>query len=358
MTTPRPEVGRDASEVGVVLQGLAEAACPAHALPLRTRLLALRTWLSADLEELERDLATVLPREDRADPAVRAAHHLLARPGKRLRPLCVVLAARLGGRPLDGDVHGLAVAAELVHMATLLHDDVIDVGPERRGAPAAWTVTSNAASILGGDYLLLEALRRVHAVGRPELMGPLLEAIEAMVAAEALQVARRGRFEPDRAVYFEIVRGKTAALFRWCLEAGGAAGHLTPSSRRALGEAGLDLGIAFQLVDDVLDLSGDAATLGKQPLADLREGKLTWPILLACERDPELLGGLRRFAAGRGPDPEDLLGRVQRTGALEATRHLARAHAGDARTRLQALPPGPARRALETVVEAATARVA
>lgn len=331
--------------------------------PLATRLLELRSWLGDDLRELEAGIVAV---ESAGAPHVagRAAQHLLERPGKRIRPLCVMLAARLGGVPLTPVVRDLAIACELVHAATLLHDDVIDEGTERRGAAAARMLYGNSASILAGDHLLIEALRRVEAAQRQlpsaSVLVPLFDVISEMVAAEALQLERRGRFEPCRDSYLRIIKGKTAVLFRWGLEAGGQVAGLDAEQVTALGRAGVALGMAFQLVDDVLDLEGNPEVTGKDALTDLREGKLTWPFILAAERDPRLAAAVREaVSAEGGPTPVEaawVVARVRDCAALTDTRSFA-VHRGEtARAELRTLPGGRPRDALEMVVDAAIMR--
>jgi len=318
----------------------------------------IQAWLKDELADLEGEMS---PGPGGHDLAERAANWILARPGKRIRPLCVLLSARLGGRHMDDTVRDLAVACELVHAATLLHDDVIDMGTERRCAPTARLVYGNSASVLGGDHLLVTALSRVRRTGFPTLLGSLLDVIAQMIAAEAVQLERRGRFEPDRDIYMKIVKGKTAALFRWGLEAGGTAGGLHADEVIALGQVGVALGIAFQLVDDILDLHGDPSVTGKDSLVDLAEGKLTWPLILASERDP----GLGRTLAAVASDPRamsdvafcvELQTRVLQTGAIDDTREEARRHARKARALLEMLPHGSPRTALEAVVQASIAR--
>ncbi len=332
--------------------------------PLADRLNEIRGFLADDLGELELAIRAGAETGDTdgwADLATQASTYLLARPGKRIRPVCVLLAARLGGRPLDRQVKDLAVACEMVHAATLLHDDVIDEGTERRGAPAARMVFGNAASVLAGDHLLLHALTLVERVGYRRLLSDLLQTITAMVTAEALQLEQRGRFNPDRDTYLDIIQGKTAALFRWALIAGGTVGGLPADTLATLGQVGNALGLAFQLTDDVLDLEGDPALTGKDLLADLREGKLTWPFIIASERDPRVLDAVREFVAeGNGA----LLGRrathvrelLIGADALEATRQFAREQGESARASLMMLPDGQARRAIEAVVDAAINR--
>ena len=285
--------------VNDVLTPLEQATAREGLAVLAQRLAELRTFLADDLGALESTLSTLIPEKENL--AHHAAAHLLEQPGKRVRPICVFLAAQCGTFTSESveKLRMLAVAAELVHAATLLHDDVIDQGMDRRGAPTARVVYGNAASVLGGDHLLLEALDRVRQVGEPTLLASLLQVISQMVAGEALQLERRGRFEPDPDTYNRVVNAKTAALFRWAMSAGATVGGLPAATVEALGGAGAALGIAFQLVDDALDLAGDPKVLGKDGLLDLREGKLTWPLIIACERDP----GLQTLLATVANDP-------------------------------------------------------
>src|SRR5262249_20100903 len=150
-----------------------------------------------------------------------------------------------------------AVAVELVHNATLLHDDVVDLGDKRRGADTARVVYGNAASIFAGDFLLIEALRRIQAAGLPAVLDKGLDVIRQMVIAETLQLESRGRVRSSIDDYFRIVEGKTASLFQWAMFAGARAGGVSPEIEGALETYGLKLGVAFQLVDDVLDVAGD-----------------------------------------------------------------------------------------------------
>ena len=322
---------------------------------LAQSLAEMRTWLASDLSALEAALGTSTP--EKGHLGHQAASHLLERPGKRVRPICVYLAARCGKETAPTHlVRPLAVAAELVHAATLLHDDVIDQGAERRGASAARVVYGNAASVLGGDHLLLEALDRVRKVDAyPSLMADLLQVISAMVAGEALQLERRGTFDPDPELYNRVLAGKTAALFRWAMTAGATVAKLPTEQIEALALAGESLGMAFQLIDDALDLAGDSATIGKDGLLDLREGKLTWPLIVACERDPSLQTLLATIASDPSllDDPtrrKRLQKRLLATGCIQATQARAKASADTARKALNSLPQSAARDALITVV--------
>ena len=141
----------------------------------------------------------------------------------------------------------------------------------------------NSASVLAGDHLLLYALKLVEGVGYRRLL-TVMDTIADMVTAEAIQLEQRGRFESNRGTYLQVIQGKTAGLFRFALAAGATLGGLPPEQVAALGQVGNALGLAFQLMDDVLDVEGSHDELGKDLLVDLREGKLTWPFILAAER--------------------------------------------------------------------------
>ena len=262
---------------------------------LAQRLVELDRWIGAELRDFDRALDTV-PRGVRAVQA--AAHHLLDLGGKHLRPMCVALAAKCGGG-FDDRARQLAIAVELVHTATLLHDDVVDVADARRGHPSARMIYGNAASIFAGDWLLVEALRRIRTTGELALLDSMLGIIEEMILAESLQLERRGHIDGDVADYVRVAEGKTAALFRWAMSAGARAGGCAPTEIAALESFGADLGVAFQIVDDCLDFAGDVAVTGKALYADLREGKLTLPLLIALPRDRELVRSASREAGSR-----------------------------------------------------------
>jgi octaprenyl-diphosphate synthase len=344
-----------------VIDRLATVSDARGARDLGERLASLGRWVRGDLAGFEAELQT-LPRGARVVQA--AAHHLLDLRGKHLRPLCVALASRLG----DGftpRARGLAVAVELVHTATLLHDDVVDLAEHRRGEAAACVVYGNAASIFAGDWLLVAALRRIAATGVSGLLDRMLEVIDEMILAESLQLERRGRIGPagraepgplhlgaEREQYFRIVEGKTAALFRWAMVAGARAGGLDGDGEAALERYGLHLGVAFQAVDDELDF---ADSTGKDPLADLREGKMTFPLVVALERDVTLRERIEAALAGE-LELGAIAAAVRATGALAATRALAEDHAHRALVALAPLPAGPARDALETVALASLER--
>lgn len=347
---------------GDVLESLG-GVCVASGLDaLARRLGDLRPRLDDDLAEVERALSGACDGETLAE---RSARHLLACPGKRLRPLCVALAAHAGAG-FGPAARELAIAVELVHNATLLHDDVVDLGDLRRGSPAARTVYGNAASIFGGDWLLVDALTRIQRAAVPGVLERMLEVIKAMVIAESWQLAARGSIEPDRARYFAILDGKTASLFRWAMFAGARAGAVGEAGCAALEEYGAKLGMAFQIVDDLLDVVGDPAETGKETLADLREGKMTYPLIVAAERDASftrLLGELgAELRAGNDGSPEVVRLEARIAAALaapeiaRACQDIARSLAAEAVASLSRAPAGPARSALEAVATATLER--
>ncbi|MEM1247142.1 MAG: polyprenyl synthetase family protein [Acidobacteriota bacterium] len=302
----------------------------------------LGRWIADDLVNVERELQEIEPHP--TSLVEKAGTHLLGVGGKRLRPLCVVLASRVGSGA-SRSVLDLAIAVELVHNATLLHDDVIDVADQRRGRSAARVEFGNAASIYAGDWLLVEALRRVDAAGVPGAMSSLLETIAQMIDAESLQLENRGRIHTNRDLYFEIAEGKSATLFQWAMLAGALAGGLGVAEAAALQEYGRKLGIAFQVIDDLIDVAGDPAETGKALFTDLGEGKMTFPLIVALEREPSLGAALEAAAQGHG-DPQEIVAAVQRTGAANYSRELAEELVEQAVVALEALPQSPTRSAL------------
>ena len=202
---------------------------------------------------------------------------------------------------------------------------------------------------------MIDSLRRVQRTGHMDLLASLMNVIDLMVKAEALQLERRNQFVPDRDAYHRIIYGKTAAIFRWGLRAGATAGGLDETAVDAYGRYGVMIGLAFQIVDDILDLAGDPLVTGKAVLTDVQEGKLTWPLILACERDPEVERLLREVALSNAPLSLDDSARIRKkilaTGCLEDTRIRARQLGDEALLALEYTPVGRARDALATVVE-------
>lgn len=352
---PSTEAARSSRSL---LSRLGAVVGPRGAPALAERLRDLEAWVATDLTDFEAELAGL---ERGLSLVQRSAHHLLDLDGKHVRPLCVLLAARAGSG-FGEAARQLALAVELVHSATLLHDDVVDLGETRRGAPTARMVYGNAASIFAGDWLLIEALRRIRRADIPGLLDRMLSVIEEMILAESVQLENRGRVNAALSDYFHVVEGKTASLFRWAMRAGATAGGLPESVCSALERYGHHLGVAFQAVDDLLDVDGNAAVTGKALFTDLREGKMTYPLIVALERSPALVPVVAECAA-LSPDEalppavvERVLEALHATGAVAECRALARRHADEAAAALREVPEGPGTDALAIVAETTAMR--
>ncbi len=319
-----------------------------------SRLMELRSLFGDDLMRVESELAKAAA--DGLTPATDSARHLLSAGGKRVRPLCVMLAAACFRKNAGSVVAELATVAELVHLATLLHDDVVDDADLRRGAVTARRVWGNAVSVLAGDLLLTHALERTAAVAPGPTMSELLRTLRSLVDGEVIQLRGRAKAEASESVYFAIVEGKTASLFSWAARAGARAGGASETHVTALGEFGRNVGIAFQLVDDALDYQGDPSNTGKLLLGDLREGKFTLPLLVAISARPELARLVEQARDGSESAATDLLDAVVRARGSEQARARAALHTTAALDALATLPPSTARDLLAALATELTTR--
>lgn len=330
------------------------AAASTHAddARLERRIQNVQELLAGDLAWIEDTLGTAVA--DGPSPGTDAAKHLVARGGKRVRPIALLLSAACFGG-VNQKARELAVVAELVHSATLLHDDVIDEGMERRGAPTSRLAWGNGVSVLAGDLLLVGALDRT-ARHAPEVMPDLIGTLRRLVEGEIVQLRGRSELDVTEATYERILRDKTASLFSWATRTGARVAGASPADQERLSGFGERLGIAFQLVDDVLDYSGEQS--GKSLLTDLREGKLTLPLVLAVARRPELAQSLRRIHAGDREPVQLVSEAVIETGACDEVRRRAGEYTQTAVEALSSLVPGPARVLLENVAEELARRAA
>ena len=255
------------------------AIAEARAEDALTSLVAL---LGADLEACNR---TIVARMDSPVALIpQLAAHIVAAGGKRLRPLLTLASARLCGYP--GDTGGarhvkLAACVEFIHTATLLHDDVVDESVLRRGLASANAVFGNQASVLVGDFLFARAFQLMVEDGSLAVLAILSRAAATIAEGEVLQLVTQNDLSTSEARYLEVIKGKTAALFAAACQVGAVVAERPESDAAALAEYGLNLGIAFQLVDDALDYAADQAVLGKTIGDDFREGKITLPVLVA-----------------------------------------------------------------------------
>jgi octaprenyl-diphosphate synthase len=260
--------------------------------------------------------------------------YLASAGGKRLRPLLTALGSGAVGH--TGRIDGLMCAGELIHLGSLLHDDVVDDGATRRGQPAAQRVYGNAAVILTGDFCLARAVLLAATEGGHATVTALAEAVTNMAEGEVLQLQRAGNLDTTLDQYLDMIDKKSAALIAWCAAAGALASG-DAAAATALAAFGRGVGVAFQITDDVLDYN---AGTGKPAGQDLREKKLTLPLLLAMERLPDLRARLYT------DDLDTLLALVRASGALDAAQDEARRRVDLAVGALGVLPPSVFRDAL------------
>lgn len=287
--------------------------------------------------------------------------HLIEAGGKRLRPMLTLAAAKMLDYPGPWHIH-LAATVEFIHTATLLHDDVVDESRQRRGRPTANLLWDNKSSVLVGDYLFARSFQLMVAPGNLRTLEILSNASATIAEGEVLQLTAAQNLATDEAVYLQVVRGKTAALFSAATEVGGVIAGAPDAQVRALFDYGDALGIAFQIVDDLLDYGGASEAIGKNVGDDFRERKLTLPVIKAVAKADaaERAFWSRVIEAGdqREGDLEEALRLLSRHGAMEAARQDALAHAARARTALEALPPHPIRDMLRDLAEFVVSRVA
>jgi octaprenyl-diphosphate synthase len=296
--------------------------------------------ISDEMTASELHLREVVVSDVRAVPAV--ASYLVDAGGKRLRPALTALGARAVG--WDGDLARLMGVGELIHLGSLLHDDVVDDADSRRNREATHKVYGNAVTILTGDFCLARAVLLASEIGGHAAVTELARAVTAMAEGEVLQLQRSGDVSASFDEYIELIDKKSAALIAWCASAGAWAKG-DRDAAEALSAFGRGVGVAFQVTDDVLDYRPGT---GKAPGADLRERKLTLPLLYAMEADPGLLAVL----LDHPPTDEELpglMGRVRRTGALDRSLVWARDQVEAAIAELDVLPSSEARDALRVL---------
>ena len=287
--------------------------------------------------------------------------------GKRVRPALVLLGARLFGYAGPRAIR-IAACAEWLHSASLLHDDVVDQASVRRGRPSANARFGAREAVLAGDFIYSVLCRALVEDGNREILSRFAQTIGEMAEGEVLQLGRSFELDIDEDTYLQVIGSKTSSLLATAIESGAILAEAKPDERRAAREYGWQLGLAFQLVDDALDYSGTREELGKAPLTDLAEGKVTLPLLLALRRAShaaraELAARLEELAAeagaGREPSPRSMAQvaeRVRRYGGVEATLERARARVDEAIAQLEAFEDGPARRALAGLARFVVAR--
>ena len=329
------------------------------AAPERAAFDRLSALLSDDLAAVDALIRDRMASEH-APRIPEVTRHLVEAGGKRLRPLLTLAAARCCN--YNGDHHvRLAATVEFIHTATLLHDDVVDESARRRGRPTANLLWDNKSSVLVGDYLFARSFLLMVETGSLRVLEILSRASSVIAEGEVMQLAMTGALSTTEAQYLTMIHGKTAALFAAATEVGGVIAGAPEAQVDALRTYGRELGMAFQIVDDLLDYGGASAALGKDVGDDFREGKITLPVLIAVARgDDEGRAFWRRTIERRDQRDGDLAeaqARLRASGALVETETRARAATATAVGALQALPPGEIREALAGIADFVVARL-
>jgi octaprenyl-diphosphate synthase len=331
------------SNVGVVV------ALDKHPPERIDRLVAL---VAADMERVNAMILSRTGSEVTMIPEV--ANHLISSGGKRLRPMLTLATAGLAGYRGDGHVK-LAASVEFMHTATLLHDDVVDESDMRRGRVAARIKWGNEASVLVGDFLLGQAFKMMVEVASLRALEILSGAATVIAEGEVMQLAAAKNTETTEDEYLAVIRAKTAELFAAACEVGPVIASRPKAEAAACRSYGMNLGIAFQLVDDALDYGGTSAKLGKNVGDDFREGKITLPVVLSFRRgsEPERAFWKRALAEGdiRDGDLEEAIALMRRHRALDDTIERARHYGAMARDALALFPSGDMKDALLETVE-------
>jgi octaprenyl-diphosphate synthase len=319
------------------------------------RLAQVHALLGDDLAVVDAELARAT--RDGVTPATDSATHLLEAGGKRVRPLTALLASACFG-PVPANAREVAIAAELVHLATLLHDDVIDDGQERRGSTTPRRIWGNAVSVLAGDLLLTHALERTASAAPAAVLADLFGTLRRLVDGEVVQLRGRAQLDLREEVYFRVVNDKTASLFAWAARAGAATAGAPVEAVSALGQFGARVGVAFQLIDDVLDYDGDPQETGKALLGDLMEGKLTLPLIRAVAAQPSLAQAVDAVRQGDTSAASRVAQAVRTSGVCAAVRAMAREETARALAALEAVPACVARDLLASIAAQLATRAA
>src|SRR5512136_1756505 len=269
--------------------------------PASASLTRLADLVAPDMERVNLTILSRTGSEVAMIPEV--ANHLISSGGKRLRPMLTLAMARLGGYSGDGHIK-LAAAVEFMHTATLLHDDVVDESDMRRGKVAARMLWGNEASVLVGDFLLGQAFKMMVEVGNLHALDILSAAAAVIAEGEVMQLGAAKNTATNEDEYLAVIRAKTAELFAAACEVGPALAAKEKSELAACRSFGMNLGVAFQLIDDALDYGGKSAKLGKNVGDDFREGKITLPVVLSFRRGTERERAFWRQALEQGHAPE------------------------------------------------------
>jgi octaprenyl-diphosphate synthase len=317
-----------------------------------------------ELFELLRDDLAAIEREFGRDTVsgveaiTEIGEYLRGGGGKRIRPALLLLSSKLFNYEGRGAVR-LGAVVEIIHTATLVHDDIIDEAKIRRGRPAANTQWGNSKCVLAGDWLYMQAFKVAVQERNFRILDTLIELTQQMVEGELLQMEKLGQLISLQE-YFDLIYRKTACLFSVCMRMGGILGGASREQEDKLGQYGRDLGMAFQIVDDVLDLTASESVLGKPVASDLREGKVTMAVIHALERstpdETRKIETVLRDRAFNGVTHSDILSILNRYGSVEAANACAAQYAESARNAICQFPDSEIKRALLWAPEFVVAR--
>jgi octaprenyl-diphosphate synthase len=315
-------------------------------------LLRLFEPIRGDLEKVEREFGRHL--QSQVDLIPRIGKYIQTSGGKRVRPAVLLMAARLCGYSGERAVLYASVV-EFIHTATLVHDDIIDDSELRRGRLAVHSQWGNDITVLLGDFLYIKSMSLALTQDSLDIIRLLCDVTLRMIEGELYQLTKNGDVQITEDEHFDIIRRKTAYLFSGCAQIGGMLGNATPEQVRALREYGFKLGVAFQLMDDLLDFTGDTDALGKPVGGDLREGKLTLPVIrLMHTGGPEARALVTEIVRERSVTLErwaELCRLLADHGALEFATRRAMEFAESARGHMDAFAPGPERDALTALAD-------
>lgn len=280
--------------------------------------------------------------------------HILAGGGKRLRPALLLLVSKMLRYDGYRDVTYGAVV-EFIHTATLVHDDIIDEADVRRGRTSINYRWGNNLTVLVGDYIFMHSMHIALGEGNLEVLRLLSNVTIRMIEGEILGLEHAGRTDLSSEDYFDVVNRKTAALFGACCRIPAYLVDMPDAQAQALFNYGMNLGVCFQLIDDLLDFTSSTEVLGKPVLSDLKEGKVTLPLILALPRatprEREIVAHVATTKSFDGIDPNEILQIVERYETLDQTREIARDYASRARRALEPFPESPAKETLEVALD-------
>lgn len=316
------------------------------------------------MSRVEKDLAAIETALDQSlNPHVGlvrdVAGHLIFSGGKRIRPLLNVLSARLCGYN-DPFIYPFSTIVEFLHTATLLHDDVVDGADLRRGKPVAHTLYGAPVTILVGDFLLARGLSIAAKTGNPEIIRVIADITENMCQGEIQQLVKKGDITLTEAEYMDVIQRKTGFLIQGACETGALIAGAPPETAKSLARFGYHVGMVFQIADDLLDYTADTQDLGKTMGADLREGKLTLPVIHALQKatpgDREWMERIIGHPDFTDAEFARLVDRLKHYGGIDYAVNVARKHVTDAKSILEVFPPSETRETLLMIAEYTLAR--